>query len=110
MAWFVLAGVVRLAHFNTLSIRGNAQQAFHRGLPVTYTALIFPLLFLLHGTLAAEIFELGLAGAFALIGLLFIIDMPVPKPRGAFYILLPLVALLLTVYWSGRYLQWFVTA
>lgn len=109
LAWFVIAGVVRLAHFNTLSIRGADQSTCHRGLPVTYTALIFPIFFLLHDTVLAESFQQLLFGTFVVIGLLFIINMPVPKPRGGFYIVLPMLAIGLTVYWVGRYLHWFGT-
>lgn len=105
MTCFVLAGVVRLAHFNTLSVRGTDQSTHHRGLPVTYTALIFPLLYLFQDALTAGNFSLLLGIAFVLIGLLFVINVPVRKPRGAFYIILPLLAVGLTVYWVGRYLH-----
>ena len=102
---FVLAGVVRLAHFNTLSVRGTDQSTHHRGLPVTYTALIFPLLYLLQDTLPAEAFHLLVGASFIVIGLLFVIDVPVRKPRGAFYLILPLLAIGLIAYWVGHYLQ-----
>ena len=104
-ALLVVAGIVRLAHFNTLSIRGADQSTHHRGLPVTYTALILPLLFLLRDPVSAEDFPMLLGLSFAVIGLLFVIDVPVRKPRGVFYIILPLLAAGLIVYWAGRYLQ-----
>ena len=107
LGWFVFAGVVRLAHFNTLSTRGVDQSVYHRGMPVTYTALIFPLFFILLGMIPVESFRLLLTGLFAIIGLLFIVNVPVPKPQGSFYIILPLLAVSLTVYWVGRHLHWF---
>jgi CDP-diacylglycerol--serine O-phosphatidyltransferase len=107
LAWFVVAGVVRLAHFNTLSMRGADQSTFHRGLPVTYTALIFPLFFILLGKIPIESISQLLTGLFALVGFLFVVNVPVPKPRGLFYIILPLLAVGLTVYWVGRHLHWF---
>ncbi len=102
---FVMAGVVRLAHFNTLSIRGADQSTHYRGLPVTYTALIFPLLFLLRDSVTAENFSLLLGFSFVVIALLFVINVPVRKPRGAFYIILPILAVGLIYYWVGHYLQ-----
>ena len=102
---FVIAGVVRLAHFNTLSIRGADQSTHHRGLPVTYTALIFPLLFLLRDSVTAENFSLLLGFSFVVIALLFVINVPVRKPRGVFYIILPTLAVGLIYYWVGHYLQ-----
>jgi len=109
MVWFVMSGVVRLAHFNTLSIEGDVQATHHRGLPVTYAALIFPLLFLLVDVLHTEIFQLLLSLAFWLTGLLFIIDIPVRKPHGVFYLIIPLMALGLIVYWVGRYMQFYIS-
>lgn len=105
IVWFVIAGVVRLSHFNTLSIRGADRSTHHQGLPVTYTALIFPLLFLLRDLITAENFALLLGSAFAVIGLLFVINVPVRKPRGLFYIILPLLAAALIVYWIVFYLK-----
>jgi len=103
--WFVVAGVVRLAHFNTLSMRGANQSTHHRGLPVTYIALILPFLFLLRDVLAAEDFQGILGLSFALTGLAFVVDVRVRKPHGPYYVLLPLLAAALIVYWSGRYLM-----
>lgn len=105
IVWFVIAGVVRLSHFNTLSIRGADRSTHHQGLPVTYTALIFPLLFLLRDLITAENFALLLGSAFAVIGLLFVINVPVRKPRGLFYIILPSLAAALIVYWIVFYLK-----
>lgn len=102
---FVIAGVIRLAHFNTLTIRGADQSTHHRGLPVTYIALILPLLFLLRDSIPAENFSLGLGLSFIVIGLFFVINVPVRKPRGAFYIILPLLAVGLIVHWVGRFMS-----
>ncbi len=105
MALFVLAGVIRLAHFNTLSLRGADQSTHHRGLAVTYTALIFPLLFLLRDPLSSAAFQWLLGLAFPLLGLLFVLDVPIRKPRGVLYVILPLLAAALIAFWLWRFLQ-----
>lgn len=105
IACFVVAGVVRLAHFNTLAIRKEGQSTHHRGLPVTYSALIFPLLFLLWGLMAAKAFSLLLGVSFALIAVLFVVNVPVRKPHGVVYVILPLLAVVMITYWCGRYLH-----
>ena len=105
VALFVIAGVIRLAHFNTLNIRGTDQSTHHRGLPVTYTALIFPLLFVLQIWMPSESFHLLIGLSFAIIGLLFVVNVPVRKPRGAFYVFLPLMAAGLIAYWIAQFLQ-----
>ena len=105
MALFVIAGVVRLAHFNTLTVSGADQSTCHRGLPVTYTALLLPLLFLLQQPLSGEAVLLVLGLSFPLMGLLFVVDVPIRKPRGIFYVILPLLAAGLIAYWTQHFLQ-----
>jgi CDP-diacylglycerol--serine O-phosphatidyltransferase len=102
MAVFAVAGAVRLAHFNTLSAEGADQSTHHRGLPVTYTALIFPLLFVLRDAVPAATFRPLLGVAFLLIAAAFVMDVPVRKPRGVFYVLFPVVGFVLIAYWIWR--------
>ncbi len=102
---FVIAGVVRLAHFNTLSVRGADQSTHHRGLPVTYSALVLPLLFLLRDALVARTFALLLAGTLLLLAVLYLVNIPIRKPRGIFYVLLPMLAVWLVGYWLRHFLQ-----
>jgi CDP-diacylglycerol--serine O-phosphatidyltransferase len=102
MALFTVAGAVRLAHFNTLSAQGADQSTHHRGLPVTYTALIFPVLFLLRGLVPESGFRPLLGVAFLLVAIAFVMDVPVRKPRGAFYVLFPLLGAVLVAYWAWR--------
>jgi CDP-diacylglycerol---serine O-phosphatidyltransferase len=105
MALFVMAGVIRLAHFNTLSVVGADQSTHHRGLPVTYTALVLPLLFVLQSSLSKEVFLLILGLSFPLMGMLFVVNVPIRKPRGVFYVILPLLAVGLIAYWIQRFPQ-----
>lgn len=99
---FALAGAVRLAHFNTLSAQGADQSTHHRGLPVTYTALILPLLFVLRDAIPGRTFLLVLGVAFALVAVAFVTDVPVRKPRGAFYAVFPVLGAVLIAYWLWR--------
>ena len=98
-AIFVIAGVLRLAHFNTLSARGVDQTTHHRGLPVTYVALVFPFLFLLRDSMAVDVFQLLLALTLVVIGILFVTNLPVRRPNRVCYLILPLLAACLIFYW-----------
>ena len=102
MALFAVAGAVRLAHFNTLSAQGADQSTHHRGLPVTYTALIFPVLFILRDAVPEAAFKVVLGVAFPLIAVAFVMDRPVRKPRGVFYVLFPVLGMVLVAYWTWR--------
>ena len=104
MAAFAVGGAVRLAHFNTLSAQGADQSTHHRGLPVTYTALIFPVLFIVRDLVPMVTFRILLGAAFPLIGVLFVVDRPIRKPRGVFYALFPVLGVLLIAYWTWRFL------
>ena len=96
---------------NSVGLLAKIRLAFmnHRGLPVTYIALILPLLFLARDGMAAADFHLLLGLALAVVGLLFVINVPVPKPRGMFYVILPLLAAGLIAHWVERYLQFSIS-
>lgn len=102
MLVFVLAGLVRLAHFNTASVEGTAVPTHHRGVPVTYTALVFPLLFVATDVVTASVFGWLLGATFGAFAVLFVLDVPVRKPQGVFYALFPLIGVVLIGYWVWR--------
>lgn len=103
MLIFVVCGAVRLAHFNTMSAQGKDLATHHRGLPVTYTALVFPILFIAKDFWPWSAFQVLLEAAFGLLAVLFVIDVPIRKPRGVFYLVFPMLALVLSVYWTWRF-------
>ena len=89
-ALYLIAAVVRLAYFNAVTALGDRR--FFQGLPVTYAALIVPIVFLL------DMPPVHVA-AFVALAVLFIVNVKIPKPRGVFYILFPLLAVVLIVAW-----------
>ena len=57
---YVLAAVTRLAHFNRLAKHDEGSGSYFIGLPVTYSALFFPLTYLVFAILAvASLIGLG---------------------------------------------------
>lgn len=91
---FVICGVSRLGHFNCIA-DGDNPVKFYNGLPVTSTSIIYPVLGLLHGTISDNIFELVYIIATAIISVLFITRIKVPKFKGAAYIIIPILASIL---------------
>ncbi|MDR2565288.1 MAG: CDP-alcohol phosphatidyltransferase family protein [Bifidobacteriaceae bacterium] len=65
----------------------------YRGLPVTYAALLLPLVGLAALAFAPELLGPGLAIGLVALAFLFVWDVPVPKPRGAWYAVFALVFL-----------------
>lgn len=93
-AFYVICGVIRLAYFNTSNVPGEPVQ-FYNGLPVTYIALILPIIMLFHVALVSII-------TLAVVGVLFILNIKISKPRGVWYILFPVIAVVVAVLW------WFI--
>ena len=84
LALFVLCGLVRLAYFNVLedermSSEGGANTGFI-GLPITTSALIFPLIVIFAEDLG-DWFQLVYMGFLVLIGTLFVVRIHIKKPK-----------------------------
>jgi CDP-diacylglycerol--serine O-phosphatidyltransferase len=95
-AFYALCAIIRLAFFG-ITVDGQTDEPVkhYRGLPVTYAALIFPLLWVITSFLAPKLTAIVFAAGMAIVGLLYILDIKIAKPRGVFYILFPLLAIAL---------------
>ena len=83
LVWLVLCAVIRLAFFNVLEIKrqqteGGVTKSYH-GLPVTASAIIFPLTFLLHYIVPEHAMVIIYHVLAAVVPFLFILDISVPK-------------------------------
>ena len=102
LIFYMCCAGMRLAYFNVHGTTDDGERRYYTGLPVTYSALVFPVL-LLFATSADEPPLLWLVhGYFWVFGALFVLRIPVPKPGGIFYVIFPLVAVVLTVFWGLR--------
>jgi CDP-diacylglycerol--serine O-phosphatidyltransferase len=102
LIFYVCCAAMRLAFFNVHGTKGDGEKRFYVGVPVTYSALVLPIL-LLFATTPGEPPLLGLVQAyFWVLGTLFVLRIQVPKPGGIFYVIFPLVAVVLTVIWGLR--------
>ena len=102
LIFYICCAGMRLAYFNVHGTTGDGKLRYYTGLPVTYSALVFPVL-LLFATSPNEPPLLWLVhGYFWVLGALFVLRIPVPKPGGIFYVIFPVVAVVLTVFWGLR--------
>ncbi|MCL2049486.1 MAG: CDP-alcohol phosphatidyltransferase family protein [Defluviitaleaceae bacterium] len=90
-AFYIACVVSRLAYFSAAAVP-NVPPEHYQGLPTTYIALILPIVMLFRSSFASII-------ALAAVGLLFVLNIKVPKPRGIWYILFPLIAIALIALW-----------
>lgn len=82
--FYCLCAVIRLAFFNVLEAKRQATESgaakTYRGLPVTSIAFILPLAFWLQFVLPEFVFMVLLHVILLVVGFLFILDFPLPKP------------------------------
>lgn len=94
---FVLCGISRLAVFNCIA-DADTPVKFYSGLPVTSTAIIYPLLGLFHGKIPENIFQMMYIIATLIIAILFVLKIKVPKFKNiAYYIILPILAIIVSI-------------
>lgn len=95
---YLSCAAMRLAHFNIHGLKESKRTKYFTGLPVTYAALIFPLVYILDTFVANLAFAIIVRTTFVIVSILFITKIPTPKPSGVGYVIFPLIAVLLTFY------------
>lgn len=85
---FVLCGVIRLAYFNMLEELKHTdsqteEQKGYRGLPITSITIIFPVIYLFHPLVPAEMFTNILALMLLIVAILYVLDFRLKKPGNA---------------------------
>ena len=88
--FYVICAVIRLAYFNANAVP-DTRISSYRGLPVTNIAWILPTVLLFNSALASII-------TLAAVGILFILNIKIPKPRMV-YVLSPIMAVVLIIVW-----------
>ena len=90
---FILCGISRLGFFN-INATSDTPVKYYSGLPVTTTAIIYPVLGLLRGIIDENIFRIIYISATLLTAFLFVFKFKVPKFKGLFYVIVPVLALI----------------
>ena len=98
---FAICGIARLAHFNITAEDNSKPVKYYTGLPVTYTAMIFPIFYLLKYIMPLNIFNIIYTILIAFVAILNIINLKIKKPRGIAYLIFPLLAIIMLVLYLG---------
>ena len=99
-ALYTLFGVCRLAYFNVCQEENEDKDSpikYYTGMPVTYAALIFPVINLLGTWIGTEIAGYLLCACMALMAVFFVLKIKFIKPGKKGYIFLMLLAIALFV-------------
>jgi len=101
-AFYMCCAAMRLGYFNVHGMTGAGKNSYFTGLPVTYGALFFPVVFISAGLLDQALAHAVIRITFVTVGVLFVLKVRVFKPQGIFYFIFPLLAILLSLYWLFR--------
>lgn len=92
---YVIAGIIRLAWFNIISSKDEPVKYFI-GLPVAYIAIILPIYYAI--TLVFKFNNIYVYPViYIILAFLFILNVKVPKPKGVWYIVFSILAIVTTV-------------
>lgn len=98
-SFYVLAGITRLGYFNIQVGEGyDAPVRCYKGLPVTYAALIFPVVWIFSFWLSSDIFQVLYILTVLIVAVLFILNIRIKKPRGYANIFFICMAIALTAF------------
>ena len=98
---FAICGIARLAYFNIKVEDSGKPVKYYTGLPVTYTALIFPLIYLFKYILPLNIFDIIFTLSIYLVSLLNILNIKFLKPKGMAYLFFSLLAIIVLILYLG---------
>ncbi|KHD37457.1 phosphatidylserine synthase [Clostridium acetobutylicum] len=96
---FTLAAITRLGFFNIKVMDSNRDKPvdYYSGLPVTCSAMIFPLFWLLSFCLERHIFLLTYTILIAVVAFLFVANIKIKKPKGIAYGIFAILAVLMSL-------------
>lgn len=100
---FATCGVARLAFFNiTLEEENkNVPVKYYRGLPVTCSALVFPIMYLISLLLPASIYIIYMTVVMFIVSILYILDFKLRKPSPKIYPLIIFIGIIELVLFIG---------
>lgn len=93
---FTVCGISRLAYFN-INTANEKSVEYYSGLPVTSTAIIFPLIYLLRYILSPNLFVIVYFITFAIVAFLMVYNFKVKKFKtNSFYVTCTILAIIMT--------------
>ncbi len=93
---------MRLAYFNVHGTSGEGKIKYYTGLPVTFSAIIFPIVYTSYFYGNKPLYEFLIRLTFFVVAVLFIVKVKIPKLQGIFYVIAPICTLLLTYIWLSH--------
>ena len=96
---FAISGIARLAYFNIATAVMEGTISHFTGLPVAYSALVFPLAYFLKPLLPNDVFLLVFLCFIFFESFFQILKISIPKPKGIWYGMFVLIAIVMIVFY-----------
>ena len=93
---YAVCGIARLAYFN-IKAPSSRVVSYYEGLPVTYSALLFSVIYLLFYVLGQNVFVYLINFLTIVLAILYVVRIKVPKPKIVASIILSLIAVIITI-------------
>ena len=93
---YAVCGIARLAYFN-IKAPSSRVVSYYEGLPITYSALLFSVIYLLFYVLGQNVFVYLINFLTIVLAILYVVRIKVPKPRFIASIVLSLIAVIVTI-------------
>lgn len=102
IAIYCINSVIRLAYFNVMEAKNalvsENGEKFYKGLPITSMAIVLPLVFMVQFFIPDYAFRICLYAALLIVGILFVVDFKIKKPKNStLAILVAVVAVALAI-------------
>lgn len=97
---FTLGGIIRLGYFNVLAEETGKEKGVskYHGLPVTATAIILPLAYILKNFVEVAVFQTFYTTVMAFIAILFVLNFTFKKPQSKWLYVFVVFALIMIAY------------
>lgn len=92
-----VCGVARLGYYNVMTADENGPIKYYTGLPVTYSALIFPVVYLARYVIPINVFEILFTLTILAVAAFYVLKVKLVKPKGAAYAFFGLLAIVMLV-------------
>ena len=90
---YSIAGIARLGYFNVVTADGDGPVKYYSGLPITYAALVFSLMYLTVNILGSDAFMIVYTLSMVAVTVLEVLKIKIAKPKGLAYLFFGILAI-----------------
>lgn len=91
--FYSIAGIARLGYFNVVTADSESPVKYYTGLPITYAALVFPIMYLTINVLRPYVFMIVYTVSMVIVTVLEVIKVKIVKPKGIAYAFFAILAI-----------------